>query len=352
MLNTTAVFFAVSLNFYFLSAFLKKPKNIYLFLLGLTVGIANNFHFQSIGFGSILIAFLLINSKDVKKIVKHILLIGTGYIVSFIPNIIFDLFNNFAWIKSVAMYCFGGGTNKFYYPVRWLTDIRDFWPQLWGSTVTGFGFIGYFLIIVYLLSIPKIFKQKITKKYNLILIISIIVQVFLLRYYKGVRSTEYLITFHSYFVVLTAFLINYISKNKYIFILILALYIPITLFANQKVINQTSQSQEILSIYKQINKGEINLYSLNGTNQVNLPIFYLYYQNNQIDTKNGYKIATCRPTEKFECPSSDHLIVSTKNYQIYDINDYSSYELQNYFQFTPEAIYNLLYINYPNSKKF
>ena len=350
MLNTVAVFFAVSLNFYFLSAYLKKSKNIYLFLLGFTVGLANNFHFQSLGFGSILIAFLLVGYKNIKQFFHHLLLIGAAFVASFLPNIIFDLLNNFVWIKSVAAYYLDGGANKFYYPVRWLTDIRDFWPGLWGSTITGLTSAGYILIPLYIYSIPKIIKQTKSKKYNLILLISIIIQVFLLRYYKGVRSREYLITFYSYFIVFTAYLFYHLKKNKLLFMIFLISLITASLFGCQKIINQKSQAQEILSIHKQINKEKINLFTLNGSSQINLPLFYLYYRQNNIDTQNGYKIATCRPTENFTCPSSDLIIASSQNYQIYDLNSYTADQLSSYFQFTPQIIYNWLYINYPNAK--
>jgi len=110
MLNTVAVFFAVCLNFYILSLYIRKPKNNYLLFLGFTVGLANNFHFQSLGFGSILIALLIVNFKNIKQLFYHILIIGIGYLVSFLPNIIFDLLNNFVWIKSVLSYYLGGGT--------------------------------------------------------------------------------------------------------------------------------------------------------------------------------------------------------------------------------------------------
>jgi len=350
MLNTVAVLFAVCLNFYVLSLYFKKPKNIYLFFLGFTVGLANNFHFQSLGFGSVLIAFLLINLKNIKQLIYHTILIGIGYIVSFLPNIIFDLLNNFVWIKSVATYYLGGGTDKFYYPVRWLIDIRDFWPQLWGNTITGFGSIGYILILIYLLVLPKLFKQKRLNKYNLILLISLIIQVLLLRYYKGVRSREYLITFHSYFIILTAIALNYLSKN--IFILITVLLVLASTISCSKIVLQKSQAQEILSIYKDVNQDEVDMYTLNGSSQVNLPLFYLFYRQNKIDSQKGYKIATCISKDNLTCPDSGLIIAKSDHYILYDINSLTPNQLANYFQFTPQIIYNWLYINYPDAKNY
>ena len=44
------------------------------------------------------------------------------------------------------------------------------------------------------------------------------------------------------------------------------------------------------------------------------------------------------------------IIIKTNHYTIYDLNNYSHEELieQGYYQFTPEKIYNYLYVNYPD----
>lgn len=352
MLNTVAVFFAVTLNFYLLSLYLKKSKNIYLYFVGFSVGLANNFHFQSLGFGSILIAFLLINFKNIKQLCFNIILVATGFITSFLPNLIFDFLNNFSWSKSVLTYYLGGGVDKFYYPVRWLTDLRDFWPQLWGNTITGFPLFGYILISIYIITFIKPHKIISIKKFNLVLLLSLLTQVILMRYYKGVRSKEYLITFYAYFVFFTSFSLNYFSKNIFIKLVSIAIITIFALLSCYKVIRNNSQAQEILSLYRQINQPKVNLYSLNGSNQVNLPIFYLYYRQNNIDTKNKHKIATCRPNENIVCPDSKLIIANSQNYQIYDISSFTDEQLVDYYHFTPQNIYNWLYINYPNAKTF
>ncbi len=352
MLNTVAILFAVTLNFYFISLFLKQPKNIYLCLIGFSVGLANNFHFQSLGFGSILISFLLFNFKSLKQLFFNTILIAIGFITSFLPNLIFDILNNFSWTKSVLAYYFGGGVDKFYYPVRWLTDIRDFWPQLWGNIITGFPLFGYILIGIYILTFIKSQKILSIKKFNFMLLLSLLTQVILMRYYKGVRSKEYLITFHAYFIFFTSLSLNYLSKNKVIKLVFIAIITIFALLTCYKVIQQKSQAQEILSLYRQINQPKINFYSLNGSNQVNLPIFYLYYRQNNIDTNNGYKIATCIPNENIVCPDSKFVIANSQNYQIYDISSFTDEQLVDYYHFTPQNIYNWLYINYPNAKTF
>ena len=350
MLNTVAVFYAVCLNFVFITKYIQKPENIYLPLIGFTVGLANNFHFQSLGFGSILITFLIFNWRNFKQFLTNLLFVAGGFIISFLPNIVFDLLNDLKWSKSVFTYYFAGGTDKFYYPVRWLTDIRDFWPQLWGNIITGFGQFGYILVLAYLYILIRNYKKKSpTLRFNSILLTSLFIQVVMLRYYKGVRSSEYLITFHSYFIFLTGFILAHITR-KVALLSFLAIIITLALSSLTKEINRPSQAQEIYNLYQQINQNKVTLYSLNGPNQVNLPLFYLYYRQNNIDLDTGYKIATCTPTQDYSCPHPSLIIASSPHYQIYDVNSLTDMQLSNYFQFTPKKIYNWLYINYPSAQ--
>ena len=350
MLNTVAVFYAVCLNFLLIAKFIRKPRNIYLLLIGFTIGLANNFHFQSLGFGSIFISLLLCTYQKPKQLITYITYFGLGYLISFLPNLYFDFNHQFAWLNSVFAYYFGGGTDKFYYPVRWLTDIRDFWPQLWGNIITGYGLFGYILVPAYLyVFLRQIKKKSVATRFNFILLTSLLFQVVLLRYYKGVRSNEYLITFHAYFIFLTGFILVYLV-NKVVLLTTLLVIIISALSSCTKTINQSSQAQEIISLYQQINQNKVNYFSLNGPNQVNLPLFYLYYRQNNIDPDSGYKIATCTPTQDNPCPDPSLIIASSPHYQVYNVNSLTDLQLSNYFQFTPKKIYNWLYINYPSAQ--
>ena len=344
MLNTVAVLFAVSLNFYFLSVYITSRSLWALFSFAFSVGLANNFHFQSLGFGSILISFFILTIKNLKQFLKTAVVTIFGYLLSFLPNLIFDITHHFVWLKSVFHYYFGGGTDKFYYPVRWLTDIRDFWPQLWGDTLTGFPFTGYILIFIYMFFLFKV-KNKKLKSYNLILLLSLIIQVFLLRYYKGVRSREYLITFHSYFIIFTALSFHQLLQKSKLAYLVIFSFSLLGLFGASQVIKLKSQAPEILSLYQQIGDRKISFYTKNGSSQLNFPLFYLYYRRHQIGSQ-AYKIATCRPSPNSNCPESSLVIASSPNYLVYDVNSLPDGELEKYSLLTPKIIYNYLYINY------
>lgn len=349
MLNTSAVFIAVSLNFLVLSKLINRISFKLLFWFGFTVGLANNFHFQSLGFGSILIAYLIVFYKNPTKTLQSLLSIGLGYLVSFLPNLYFDLTHSHVWLKSVYSYYFQGGTDKFYYPVRWLTDLRDFWPQLWGQIITGLPNLGYLLIFIFLTSFKKILKTQLLNKFNLILLISMAVQVILMRYYKGVRSSEYLVTFYAYFIVFTGSCLYLFGRGVFQKTIIISLFFIICLYSCLLQLQKKSQAQEVLDLYSQLGPDPYRFFTSNGPSQINYPLYYLQYRNHSNSGGNSRKIATCQSSDQYQCPDS-LVIVSSQHYQIYDLDKVDPGFYQQYFEYTPDFIYNILYINYPNAK--
>ncbi len=349
MLNTSAVFIAVSLNFLVLSKLLKKVSFKNLFWFGFTVGLANNFHFQSLGFGSILIAYLIVFYKNSTKTLVSLLSMGLGYLVSFLPNLYFDITHSYVWLNSIYSYFFQGGTDKFYYPVRWLTDIRDFWPQLWGQIITGLPSLGYIFIFIFLVTFKKILKTPLLHKFNLILLISLAIQVILMRYYKGVRSPEYLVTFYAYFVVFTGSCLYLIGRGVFQKTIIISLFFIICLYSCLLQLQKKSQAHEVFDLYSQLGPEPYRFYTSKGPSQINYPLYYLQYRNHPTSNGDFRKIATCQSSDQYQCP--DNLVIaSSQHYQIYDLDQVDPGLHQQYFEYTPDFIYNILYINYPNAK--
>lgn len=352
MLNTVIVAFLASTTFLFLIKYLKSFNYSSAFFLAFFVGFSINCHFQSLGLLSLLLSAVLVNQLSLKKRIYSALTMLSGLLTSFIPLIIFDLKNNFVWSTSVYNY-YTQGQNKFYYPVRWLTDIRDFWPQLWGEIITGLPVLGYLLILIFLLSL--LFFKKIKKlPFSLFaIILSLFVQVLLLRYYKGVRSSEYLIAFHPYFLFLTAFSLWLLFQTKkQLFVLVTVVIFLTSTYSNIKTINQKSQAPIIFAFMNsldQLNPGSYNFFTRHSPDdQLNLPIFYLLYRQNRI-SDSGMNIGTCfQNPDETPCPSSENIIFQHANYTLYNLNRLSSTELlgQNYTQYTPSRIYNRLFVNY------
>lgn len=339
MLNTILVFYLTSLAFLFLSHYTQKPSTRNLFLVSFFISLATTPHFQSLGLFSITLIFLLSNIKKPKKIIAII----TGSLLPYLPNLIFDLSHNFAWTKSVFDY-YISGQSRYYYPVRWLTDIFVFWPQLWGQTIGLLPQLGYALIILFFIALILGRQTILKQKFFLIILSSFLFQIILIRYYKGPRSIEYFFTFIAYFIYFTGWSLHQIiTKSKLIgYTLLLSLSVLLLFQDYQLITTQTSQAQQILSIKQELEtktgQNQFAFYTESGNNMINLPLFYLLYDQNQIQD-DAYKIGTCNQF----CPPAEKILVSSAPYTIYDL---TNQDLNQYQHLTANKIYNWLYINY------
>lgn len=359
MLNTVIVAFFASLSLLFMVRFTRNPNFKNSFFQALCVGFAINCHFQALGLLTLLALSLTINKIAFKKRLLTALNMVTGLMLSFLPLIIFDFQQNYAWSTSIYNF-YTQGQNKFYYPVRWLTDIRDFWPSLWGETITFIPETGYLFILIFVLSL--IFFKKIRKLPSsfFILVLSLLFQVIILRYYKGARSREYHITFHPYFIFLTAFSLWLLSQTKKNLFKALLVITTTTVFYSNFLIMKTHSQAPVIHAFKQpINQthiGNFSFYTKNSPNdQLNLPIFYLLYKDNRI-SPSDFKIGTCHPRHETDyCPPSELILYQSSDpaYVLYNLSTLTKQELSDYgfHQYTPKTIYDRLFINYPQALK-
>ncbi|MGI5840710.1 MAG: ArnT family glycosyltransferase [Patescibacteria group bacterium] len=358
MLNTVIVLFWVSLAFLCLTFLITKKKIAYAIPLSFFIGAALNSHFQSLGLFALLLSAFLINPFNFKQKIQTGFLFLFGFLLAFLPLLVFDITHKWIWIKSVFAY-YTNGQNKFHVPIRWLTDLRDFWPQLWGSTILDLPYAGYFFLVLFFVAIYLYYhKHRRLPLPLIILTVSLLIQVVLLRYYKGVRSREYLIVFHSYFIFYTGWLLSvFIHTNRRLGQFLIGLFLLISCYSNYKIIQKTSQAKIILTFKKNIDSlhlGNFEYYVKNSPNdQLNTPLFYLLYKENRINP-SAYKIGTCYPKHDSDyCPSPEYIIhQSTKPpYILYNLSHLSSEDLARlgFYQYTPKNIYERLFVNYPQA---
>ena len=332
MLNTTIVFFAVTLAFFFLSFYLKNSRLIFAYFFAFSIGLAQNFHFQSLGLFSLLLATFLINRLKLFPRLKLGLTFTAGYLTAFVPLLIFDFTHRHVWITSVFNY-YTGGVNKFFIPIRWLTDLRDFWPQTWGEIITNFPALGYLLLAVFIFTFVLSFKKGYPQfRFFWIVLFSLLIQVVLMRYYKGVRSREYLIFLHAYFIFFTAWSFYFLPKP--LSALFTLLFLVIASIPNFNLVyKHPSQVQKIYALKKIIDEnyeGKLAIYSSPTLDMAAMPIFYLYYRENKIDPAGTPIQITIDPQNNyFASPLSS----PPATLQLY----------------TPVSIYNRLFINYPSA---
>jgi hypothetical protein len=260
-----------------------------------------------------------------------------GLLISFIPLIIFDVQNNGVWIKSVIEY-YTVGVNKFYVPVRWLTELRDFWPQLFGAVTVGWNSFGYVWII---LGIILLFRRRKIDKFWWVVGVSFLIQILLMRNYKGVRSREYLIAFYGFVILICSWITSeWFKLNKYVGGFLLGVIIILASVNNWQNIKQNpSQARDILEIKREIDRkinGSVSIKHFQQSDMVSMPVFYLYYRESRIGGQNVISICD---GNKYTCPTEEDF--NNRNYRIYVNQDFGWYKL------TPENVYDRLMVNYP-----
>jgi len=342
MLNTVIVGFSSALTWYGTKKLIDTEKWQWGAMVGIGVGLSINFHFQSLGLLAIPLAIILVNKFSLTKRVYWGMSMAGGLLMTFIPIIIFDIKRNGVWINSVIEY-YTVGVNKFYVPVRWLTEIRDFWPQLFGSVTVGINNFGYVWICLGAILIIK--KIKISK-FEWILMVTLLIEVLLMRNYKGVRSREYMIAFHGMIVLICSqIVLEYYKLNKYVGLIILSTVVILAGIKNwQNIVLNRSQSKDILEIKKTIDEkyvGKFKFEQYKESDMVSLPIFYLYYRENRIDNA-ATKISFC-DGNKYACPKGE--TISKNKYNIYIDNK------ENWDELTAKNIYDRLMVNYGKSKE-
>lgn len=221
----------------------KVDIKIYMFW-GFVVGVAINTHFQALGLISLpLLAFL------VKRNIRLLLFFSLGFFISMIPILIFELNNHWFNTKNIIDYIFIG-QYRVWTSNRWLTFLGSFFPQFWSYT-TALSFpISFFCMLAsgFIVSLA-LMKKKISASFFVILI-SFVVLLVLLRYYRGEKFFGYLQFFHPYIFLFTGLIIYYVVKifrNK-IFPVLISLFfiifvIPSTL--NGISIDQLNQQSAI-----------------------------------------------------------------------------------------------------------
>lgn len=347
MINTALVGFGAALTWWASKKLIDSGNWRWGVLLGLAAGLSINFHFQALGLLGIPLAIILINKFNLKKKLWWGIVMGMGLVLSFLPLIVFDLKNKGVWILSVIEY-YTVGINKFYTPVRWLTEIRDFWPQLFGMVTVGINNFGYvWLLLGIVLLIIKNSKLRATNyeiktdRFSIILIVTLLIDILLMRNYKGTRSGEYMIAFQGIIVLICGQITKeYFKMNKVIGLFILSTFVVLAGAKNWQNIEQhPSQAKLILEIKNEIDKkikGQVTIEQYQQSDMVSLPLLYLYYRENRLDSV-GTKLSFC-DGNRYQCPSRE--TIKKNKYFIY-INNGESWD-----KMSPENVYGRLMINY------
>lgn len=347
MLNPMLVPFFTIFTFFSLIKLIDQQKIKYALALGLWVGLAINFHFQALGLLSILLISPFLNNFSFKRRLLLFLWVNLGFIITFLPLILFNLQNNWIHFKNIFVYLLTGHT-KFAQSTYLIKDLILFWPKLWGEVLTFIPQWGYFFFPVVSVTIILSIRNRVTfPKSVWIILLSLLIQMITLPLYKGARLPVYLLVFHPFIILLTAFSFWMIWKKQNVLgIGLMAVFLLMSTLSNFKIIQGYTQKPLILQLKKALDsqsKNIVSLYSNEHSNMVSLPLFYLYFKENKL-SQQGYKIGACEQW----CPQNTVPFLKKENYSLYDLNNLSEDQLKSldFKRLTSEQIYDWLYDYY------
>jgi len=209
--NPSVIGFYSSLVFLLFILLIKKGPNPRLgFILGIIYGITLNTHYQTSGLLSLPFSLIIFGRKYLKTLINVFL----GIALTFLPLLYFELNNHWFNTRHMLRYILVDQYN-IWTPMRWLTFVTDYWPKFISFVLGGdkiFGFV--IMAAITLVFFEQIIRRKLPGIYYFF-IVSFIIQVVIIRYYRGEKFYGYLQFFHPFLFLFTGYVINRVYKLKF-----------------------------------------------------------------------------------------------------------------------------------------
>lgn len=301
------------ISIFFFVRFVKKQKVWDGIFLAFFVASSINVHFQSLGLVALLIAAFILTKKSFKRS----FLFFFAFAIPFIPLIFFDLTNNFFESRNVLDY-YLYGQHRIYYPNRWLTYIFEFWPAAWARISGGEVLLGYLSFFGLFAALAISLYKKNVGKIFVGLSCVLLVNVLMLRYYKGPLFDSYLVFLHGIILLLTAWVVYKVwGYSKFFGIIFLVALIVGSLRGVYEdawgSVNQTaSRSEQVAAILiKEFPQEKFSVYEYQYRSpEVSLPIV-LYLDSRGILSDKGIPIGVSDFALGHAASMSAHVIVDS-----------------------------------------
>ena len=353
LLNTALVSFAVFAAFYCASKIYAK-RYLYSSLLGFFVGLAVNCHLQSLPLLVLIPTAALLFPNGTKNKIKVLVGSLAGLLVSFLPLLLFESQHYFAWTKSILDYTLHG-QQKFYIPVRWLTELTEFWPGQFGRVMFGEVAFGKSLFVVLALAlIISIIKKNKPDKLFLSIATIFIFEVLSVRYYKGPRSPEYFVFVNFFVLALVSWSLHFIDEGlRKLGVFQIIVFATAGLIFSSQLATRSSHATDTLKLFRyletSINK-PISLHVLPNSFENAYTLYYLL-QKSGLGSDKGIPVGLCDTHEKGFCPASGKLFISGR-FILYDPETFSESDKNAYptEQVDPQKLFLRTYNNYELKK--
>lgn len=325
----------------------KTPHKKFLFLLGLSCGLAPTIHLQGVLLVLLLPVFVVFFKIKNPKLLGIILI---GILLPLIPLLIFDLKNNFVNSLGLLNYLLVAQYKTSYQVLgrRWLTYLTVFWPKSWALIIGGYSIIAYLSVFIFAVALVNKFLKKDLNKVWLTLVVSFAIIIVAMRYVRNPLFDSYLVFLHPFILLFTALAIFWLyKKNIYLGLLFLAVisigsfrqdYLSIAGATNNTYIQ--AQKMETVLVNNAPNK-KFTFYDFRyRTSSLSVPLTMLLYKDNKI-SDNGIKVGMLYSTVSAK-PIFPKIYGGKTGYQILNLNSSTSAELlkTGWILTNPSKIYN------------
>lgn len=209
--NPAVIGFYASVIFYLFIHLLKNgPDDRKAILLGLTMGITFNTHYQAFGLLSLPLSLILFR----KKYLRNLIFVFVSILFTFIPLLVFELNNHWFNSRGILKYLIID-QYKIWTPMRWLTYVSEYWPDFMSTVLGGGRQFGLLIMAMILVTFLGLLVKRNIRIYQILLLASFAVEVVIIRYYRGERYFGYLQFFHPYIILFTGSVIFFMLKNRF-----------------------------------------------------------------------------------------------------------------------------------------
>lgn len=207
--NPVLVPLIVIITWYWCYLALKRENGFIWLLLGLTLGLGVNFHFQIIFLICFVVLFFWLNKQVLS--LKKVFLSMVGFLVSFSPLFLFDLRHNFLNSQLLIKFFTAQQTNK--EAMAWLPVLNNFVQGFTGISLSPVLILTFFLLFTAALFVKgKKSQQSLIGSFYQASAGLFIVSLIGFSYY-GVRPSEYYFNYLAPFIIV--FLTSLLSKRNW-----------------------------------------------------------------------------------------------------------------------------------------
>jgi len=251
----------------FLLLLKKRSGRLLSILFGAVLGLTVNTHYQSLGL--FILVFILLFIKSLRGYILKFTL--PSFAFTFIPTLIFEFNNHWFNSRNIWQYLTVDQFN-IWTPMRWLTYLSDFWPTFVAFIMGGSAIFGALVIAaISLVFIWQLFRRRLPLPYVL-LGVSFLINVVIIRYYRGERYFGYLQFFHPYVFIFTGYVLTTLWRIRWgaliasLFFILYTGYIAPTIVERLKDVSFTAETYEYLAgIYQSFGQGPFTLYKCRDT---------------------------------------------------------------------------------------